>query len=113
MQASLPIGFSGIGLRKHQALRFFAYWSAAARAVERFTLVDEDNLVRPLKISPTSSYATQLKSIWTTITTAYPETLKPKHNHSPLLPPAGDIKTILSYYSNHAPYFQQNCFAFT
>lgn len=99
MHASLPIGFSGMGLRKHHAIRPFAYWSAAARAVERFTLTDDDNLVHPLNISPTSPYASQLKDIWSTITSAYPETLRPKHNHSHLMPPTGDINTILKYYS--------------
>ena len=33
------------------------------------------------------------------ITSAYPETLKPKNNHPPLMSPSGNIHTFLDYYS--------------
>ena len=52
--AALPLGLSGMGLRKHSQTRYFAFWGAAARAVERFTMTSDMVLAHPLKISPES-----------------------------------------------------------
>ena len=50
--ASLPQSYSGVGLKKHKHLRYFAYWNAAALAVEKFTMKTLDNTAHPLLISP-------------------------------------------------------------
>ena len=97
--AALPLGLSGMGLRKHSQMRFFAFWGAAARAVERFTMTSDVGLAHPVKISPEASYAKHIEDAWSVITSAYPETLKPKNNHPPLMPASGNINTFLDYYS--------------
>ena len=62
-------------------------------------MTSDEGLVHPLEISSDSSYATHIKDACNVITSAYPETLKPKNNHPPLLHPSGNIQAFLDYYS--------------
>ena len=96
--ASLPLKKSGNGLRKHQTIMFYAYWGAASRAVDRFTMSTNLKSTTPLNVSNQSLYAIQLRDVWKTISRAFLETLVPHKKMPALLSGSGDFNSIVSYY---------------
>ena len=102
IQSSLPLRKSGNGLRKHHKTCFFAFWGAAARAADYFSILNDDDASSSLKISDDCLYANHLLDTWNTISKGLPKSTKPFKSKFAYLPDSGDLFSVHNYYRWYA-----------